>query len=95
MADLNLPAKATIGIVGMGQMGSGIARNLDRSSMLSCAWDLQPERFSDVSLSDKVALKTVPEMRSLCDVIFFAVPSTHDIAAALDGTSGRADQDLD
>ncbi|MEM7463432.1 MAG: NAD(P)-dependent oxidoreductase [Pseudomonadota bacterium] len=94
MTELNLPAKARIGIVGLGQMGSGISRNLDRSGMLSYAWDLQPERFSQAGFSDDVALKTVPEMRGQCDVIFFTVPSTDDIASALDGTSGRPDQIL-
>lgn len=94
MAGLNFPEKPRIGIVGLGQMGAGISRNLDKSGMLVCALDLRPELFSQVGLSGVVRNIPIGEMREICDVIFFAVPSTNDIVSALEGTNAQQGQVL-
>jgi phosphoglycerate dehydrogenase-like enzyme len=36
----------TVGVIGLGQMGRGIAANLDRAGYLAAAWDIVPEAFA-------------------------------------------------
>jgi 3-hydroxyisobutyrate dehydrogenase-like beta-hydroxyacid dehydrogenase len=38
-------------VVGLGQMGRGIARNLDRAGRLATAWDSSPEAMQRAELS--------------------------------------------
>lgn len=94
MPGLDFQEKPRVGIVGLGQMGAGISRNLDKSGMLACAFDLRSEIFPQAGLSDGVRECSVGEMREICHVILFAVPSTNDIVVALEGTNSLQDQVL-
>lgn len=42
-------------MIGLGRMGRGIARNLDRTGRLAAAWDASPEALRRAGLSPKVA----------------------------------------
>ncbi|MGI9399768.1 MAG: NAD(P)-dependent oxidoreductase, partial [Rhizobiaceae bacterium] len=81
------PEKPRAGVVGLGQMGAGIARNLDKSGMLSCAFDLRPEVFSQIGFSDAVKEIPLGEMYLHCELILFAVPSTNDIKDTIEGAN--------
>lgn len=85
------------GVVGLGNMGRGIAENLDRAGRLAAVWDNQPATISACSLSADV----VPELEAVagCEVILLVVPGSPQIAelfdaGLLDGTSGRVFVDL-
>ena len=40
--------KPAVGVVGLGQMGGGVARNLDKAGLLAGAYDVNPEAFGHV-----------------------------------------------
>ena len=77
-----------VGVVGLGQMGRGIARNLDRADILRCAHDLPGSAFAEAGLSAAVDDCPPAEMAALCDVILFVVPASPQIEASLDGPDG-------
>ena len=90
----NLPR---CGVVGLGSMGRGIARNLDRAGLLAAVWDLDSRATSACQLSDVVAhgLQKVAE----CDVILLVVPGSPQIddlfdAGLLTGPAERVLVDL-
>jgi len=74
------------GLVGLGRMGGGIAGRLAASGRLGGVWDIDParaERTADrhgVIATDPAGL-----VRAGCRVLLFAVPTSVEVAAALDG----------
>jgi 3-hydroxyisobutyrate dehydrogenase len=75
------------GVVGLGQMGRGIARNLDRAGRLAAAWDVRAEARREVGLSTAVALRPVTEVDGLA-AILFVVPGSAQIDQVLSGRHG-------
>lgn len=78
-----MPEITRTGIFGLGQMGRGIARNLDTSELLRAAHDIAGGAFEAASLSSRVLNSTPEEMLERCDVVFFAVPTTAQIASVI------------
>src|SRR5579871_1396546 len=76
------------GVIGLGQMGRGIAANLDRTGLLAAAWDIDPAAFGRSGLSAAVANLAPRALAVRCAVVLFVVPSSHEIAACLDGADG-------
>jgi 3-hydroxyisobutyrate dehydrogenase len=91
MADPILKA-TSVAAVGLGQMGAGIARNVDRAGLLSGAFDLNSETFANLDLSEHVRCASVAELSEIADVLLFAVPSTGVIRNSLEGCEGRQGQ---
>jgi len=73
-----------VAVVGLGQMGRGIARNLDRGGRLAVAWDSSPEAMQRAGLSDAVALAEPGAVDGL-KAVLFVVPGSAEIRAVLDG----------
>lgn len=78
------------GVVGLGNMGSGIAANLHKAGLLAAVWDTNPSAVArladsqDSASCDGVALAT-------CDILLLVVPGSKQIGALLDdGTLGLA-----
>lgn len=78
---------APVGVIGLGQMGRGIAVNLHRAGHLRAAWDIAPIARTHAPLA-KVAMMPARDMAAQCDVIIFVVPTSKEIAANLDGPDG-------
>jgi hypothetical protein len=51
------PVMRDVAVVGLGQMGRGIARNLDRAGRLAAAWDSNREAMQRAGLSPAGALR--------------------------------------
>ena len=83
---------ASVGVVGLGQMGAGIARNLDRAGILSGAFDINSKAFAELGLSKNVRHASVAELCEIANVLLFAVPATGVIRDSLDGIAGRFGQ---
>lgn len=81
-----------VAVVGLGNMGGGIARNLDRAEMLGAAFDNQIGRFSAAGFSDLVREAGIAEILEVARVILFAVPSCEQIKEILAGSQGRPGQ---
>lgn len=76
-----------VGIVGLGQMGRGIARALDHGGRLGAAWDVSPSAIAAAQLSADVAIMP-PSVFGAMSVVIFVVPSSAEIDAALNGPDG-------
>ncbi len=86
-----------VGVVGLGNMGGGIARNLARAGHATAGWDISEDARRRIA--EEVALAAPEEMAVAGATIFFAVPATPDIEAGLGpllaaATDGAAIYDL-
>jgi 3-hydroxyisobutyrate dehydrogenase len=77
----------TVGVIGLGQMGRGIAKNLDRVGMLRGVWDIAPAA-REIPLSLAVKFEGGRGMAERCDIILLALPTSREILANLTGDDG-------
>jgi len=75
-------------VIGLGNMGRGIARNLDRAERLAAAWDIAEAARVDAQLSPDVAL-VPPSQFGRLGFILFVVPGSAQIAEMLPGILAR------
>jgi 3-hydroxyisobutyrate dehydrogenase len=78
----------SVGVIGLGQMGRGIAANLDRAGLLRAAFDTGPQAFDAVGLSGEVANARPSEIGCDCDVVLFVLPGSPEIESCLAGPEG-------
>lgn len=76
-----------IGVVGLGNMGAGIARCLDRAGVLHAAIDTKPNQRATIGLSDTVGC-AVEE----AEVLLFVTPSTAQVADVAEANPHLANQ---
>lgn len=76
------------GVIGVGQMGSGIARQLDQAGFLAAVGHTDAERAGALGLSDTIAALTPAQMARECRLILFVVPGSAEIESVLDGEHG-------
>lgn len=81
-------AAPAVGVVGLGQMGGGIARNLDKAGFLAGAHDVVPTAFDAQGFSPRVRNMTPAELGRDCDVVLFVVPASPQIRDVLTGQGG-------
>ena len=81
------PRERDVGIIGLGQMGGGIARNFDRAKRLAAAWDVNSETMRGAGLSAAVSLAPPNEFHAL-NAVIFVVPGSAEIHTALTGPGG-------
>ena len=75
-------------VVGLGNMGRGIARNLDRAERLTAAWDIAEAARTNAALSPEVAL-VPPSQFGRLKFILFVVPGSAQIEEMLPGLLAR------
>ena len=77
-----------VGVVGLGNMGGGIARNFHKAGVELAVWDISPAaRLAFEGLAG-VAVAPPGDMAASCSVIIFVVPATPEIAASFAGDQG-------
>lgn len=82
----NTTLPKNIGVIGLGNMGDGIARNLVKAGYDVLVWDIAEEariKFGRVARSVQPA-----EMAALCNIIFLVVPGSNEIDEMLSGRGG-------
>ena len=89
--DRQTTAVRNVAVIGLGQMGRGIARNLDRAGRLAAAWDSRREAMQKAGLSPAVAL-VEPGAFSAISAVIFVVPGSAEIRAVLGKTGGLLSQ---
>lgn len=77
----------SVGVVGLGQMGRGVAANLARAGVLKAAFDPAPGK-RDLPFCHDLLFAAGGAMAAACDVIVFVVPTVTEIAASLRGPDG-------
>jgi 3-hydroxyisobutyrate dehydrogenase len=75
-------------VIGLGQMGRGIARNLHRAGLLRAAWDSDEAARQAVAESTGAAILPSPEIGAAVGIVLFAVPGSAEIEACLAGPEG-------
>lgn len=81
-------AKQKAGVIGLGNMGYGIACNLIKAGIPLLAWDIRPEALKPFQKKKGVEISAPAEMAAAASVIFFVVPSSSEIHDLLKGKSG-------
>ncbi|MEE2761331.1 MAG: NAD(P)-binding domain-containing protein [Pseudomonadota bacterium] len=78
--------KKNVGVIGLGNMGRGIARNLIKAGHETYVWDTDVTAMEPFMLDATVS--PPPEMAARCSLIFFVVPGSTDIEAMTKGRNG-------
>lgn len=82
----------TVGVIGLGNMGRGIAANIAKAGYSLVVWDVaEParERFADIA-----CIAPPSEMAAQADVVIFVVPGSEQIDESLDAILAKAKTDL-
>ena len=86
-----------VGVIGLGNMGGGIARNFQKAGVPLMVWDIAPAARAPFSETRGTEIAPPGEMAATCGTIFFVVPATPEIASCFDGKDGvlaRAAEEL-
>ncbi len=80
--------RSAVGVIGLGNMGRGIAANLGKADQDVFVWDLA--EAARARFKDRAGFIIAPpnEMARHCQAIFFLVPATPEIKACLEGGNG-------
>ena len=78
--------KKKIGVIGLGNMGRGIARNLIKAGNSVFVWDLAELARKDFKTTATIAKPD--EMSQKCSIIIFVVPGSVEIDKMLKGKNG-------
>ena len=80
--------KTAVGIIGLGNMGRGIANNYVRAGVPLVVWDVVRAAVKPFEKLKNVEAAKPDEMAGICSIILFAVPGSAEIEAALKGKGG-------
>ena len=81
-----------VAVLGLGQMGGGIARHLDERGYLGAAWDPREAARAPYEGRNDVAVGAPATIAASCSRFVFVVPSTHEIEECLTGPGAMLDQ---
>lgn len=78
-----------VGVIGLGQMGGGVARNLGSAGLLQSVWDIAAPALEPFGARDPSVVASSPRaLAERCDIVIFVVPSSKEIEACLVGADG-------
>jgi len=86
-----------VGVVGLGNMGGGIARNFHKSGAPLVVWDVASTARRAFEGQAGVTIALPGDMAATCSVMIFVVPATPEIASHFEGDHGvlaRAAEEL-
>lgn len=77
-----------VGVVGLGNMGGGIARNFQKAGIPLAVWDFS--RVARSAFEGACGVDIVPpgDMAKTCTMMVFVVPATPEITACFEGDNG-------
>ncbi|MEE9257087.1 MAG: NAD(P)-binding domain-containing protein, partial [bacterium] len=72
-----LPKTTKIGLIGLGNMGGGIARNLIKAKIPLAVWDISAKTLKPYrNLGKNVTVAEPGEMAATCAALIFVVPGS-------------------
>lgn len=77
-----------VSVIGIGQMGGGIAKNLDNAELLSGVYDASSDQMSSLDFSDAVIRGPLDKVAEVSEFVIFVVPSSKQIVECLEGRKG-------
>lgn len=78
----------TIGFVGLGNMGSPMAKRLVLAGYQVLCFDLNPEAMADVVNDGGIAAESAVAAAAACDVLFTSLPRPDHVMAVMSGPDG-------
>ena len=82
----------TIGFIGLGRMGRGMARNVARSGAQLVVYDANPDAVAALTAQGAVAATSVADLASRAEVIFTSLPGPAEVEEVVLGKGGIAEQ---
>ncbi|MCB5177423.1 NAD(P)-dependent oxidoreductase [Microvirga lenta] len=83
-----MTSERNVGVIGLGRMGTGIAKRLDEAGRLGGAWDVSETARGRAGLSDDVAIAPPAQIAQRCTFILFVLPGSAEIEECLSGSEG-------
>ncbi len=80
--------RKVLGVIGLGRMGGPLAQRLGQAKFPLMVWDNVAACRKPFENKNNIRIATPGAMARECSVIFFVVPSSHEIAACLNGKDG-------
>ncbi len=80
-----------LGFVGMGIMGSAMARNLLKAGHPVMVWNRTREKTAPAAAAGATVADSLPHLARACDLIFICVADTPDVEAVLFEAEGLAE----
>ena len=80
--------RVKLGVIGLGNMGRGIANNVAQAGYETAVWDIARRATRPFEGRARITVTEPAAMARRCAVIFFVVPGSPDIEAMLRGRSG-------
>ena len=78
----------TVGLIGLGNMGSGMAGNLIKAGYPLVVHDLRPEVVRDLAARGARAAASLAEVARLADVTLTSLPGPSEVEAVATGPGG-------
>lgn len=82
----------TVGVIGLGDMGSGLAKNLMKNGFPTVGLDLKPERMAAFVADGGIAAATVGELATKSDAVYVMVMNGTQAKAVILGPNGLKDR---
>ena len=80
----------TVGFIGLGRMGSGMARNLLKAGVPLVVWDVFPQSVEALAGEGAIAAADAAALAGNADLIFLCVPTDQETDEVLFGERGVA-----
>jgi len=77
-----------VGFIGLGRMGSGLAKNLLKAGYGLKVYDLNPKAVASLVQEGALATTSARELARVCDVLFTSLPLPRDVENTLLGEAG-------
>lgn len=77
-----------VGVIGLGNMGGGIARNFKKAGVPLMVWDVAPAARDAFRETAGVEVAPPGEMAASCAMMIYVVPATPEIESTFDGKDG-------
>lgn len=81
---------ATVGVIGLGSMGLGVARSLRRAGFAVCGYDVRPEPGATLAAAGGTVAATPAELGRHCSVVIVLVVNADQLRFVLFGPDGAA-----
>jgi len=78
----------TVGFIGLGIMGRGMARNLRAAGFPLYVYNRTSSRMTELADSGAIPTTSPADLAARCDVVITCVSDTPDVEAVIDGPSG-------
>jgi len=80
--------KVQVGVIGLGNMGGGVARNLTKAGFATGVWDVSDDAVDRFRGRENAHIMTPGEMAADGATLIYVVPATPEIEATLNGDDG-------